>query len=104
MIDDKTEDLAVLQRWVVVITGAAASPDTLIFAEPIVIGSDAACDIVIDHATVLPRHLRLVPNEECVVVEEAGGQIGSSTTDETKLLVGQECFVGVATLSIKRSS
>lgn len=103
MIEDKTEDMAVLQRWVVVITGAAACPDTLVFAESIVIGSDAACDIVIDHASVLPRHLRLVPREECVFVEDVGGQSARDAPDQSKLLVGQERGVGAATLSIKRS-
>lgn len=102
-VDDKTEDMPVLQQWVVVATGVDARPDTLIFAAPIVVGSDPECDIVIDHSTVSPRHLRLVPSERSVVVQDLSDVAGRSAATDTELKAGQELVVGAAALSIKRT-
>lgn len=95
-VDDKTEDMALIRQWVLHVSGAAAEPDTLVFTEPIFVGSDSSCDVTVDDAAA-PPCLRLVPTESCVVVED-----GVGGGDAAELSVGSTYSLGRAVLSVTR--
>lgn len=89
-------------RWRVSVDGVPAVPATLVFDLPIVIGRDAACDVVVKHTSVSRQHLRLVPSPGGVIVQHTATTNGFllngvKHTEQATAQDGDAIQIGAAT-------
>jgi DNA-binding NtrC family response regulator len=88
--------------WVVVESGPGAGGTQLVGSEPLVVGSDPTCGLVIDDPHVSRRHAEISRGERGVVLRDLGSRngtfIGRLAIKEAILASGAEIRVGTSTL------
>jgi DNA-binding NtrC family response regulator len=101
-----TLDLASLtpegSAWVVVESGPGAGATQILSDDPLVVGSDPTCDLVIDDPHVSRRHAEITRGERGVVLRDLGSRngtfIGRLAIKEATLAGGAEIRLGTSTL------
>jgi hypothetical protein len=108
VLEDVTDAIPVQQKWVAQVQGVPTLPNKIQFDRPVVLGRDRTCDVVLQHASISRRHVRLVPWQDRVIVQDLGSSNGvwvrgRRQDGQVELKEGEQFQLGQATITLARS-
>jgi pSer/pThr/pTyr-binding forkhead associated (FHA) protein len=106
-LDDRTASIPASSSWIASVRGVPTKPQKIVFDRPIVLGRDKTCDVHLQHASVSRKHVRMVPLEDRVIVQDLDSANGiwvggKKHKGQVELVDGQEMQIGQATITVTR--
>lgn len=107
-LDESTAAIPVARPWRVTVHGVRTPTPSVVFDRPIVLGRDRTCDLVLEHRSVSRRHVRLVPVDDRVIVQDLGSangvHVGGRRHDgQIEIQEGEQVALGQATITLVRA-